>query len=110
MSVIAISVGVAAAAFFVSLSLPHGIFAFISILVTFNVLTSLIYQGRAGLVALRRHRGGVGSTGRAFYKGGFEPRMNKREASLILELSYVEKRSFRLFEDRIIQKILYVHS
>jgi hypothetical protein len=27
--------------------------------------------------------------GRAFYKGGFEPKMNRREASLILELSYV---------------------
>jgi hypothetical protein len=28
--------------------------------------------------------------GRAFYKGGFEPRMNKREAALILELSYAD--------------------
>ena len=26
--------------------------------------------------------------GKAFYKGGFEPRMNKREASLILSLKY----------------------
>lgn len=46
-------------------------------------------QGRAGLVALRRYRGGVNALGRPFYKGGFEPRMNRREAALILELSYV---------------------
>lgn len=26
--------------------------------------------------------------GKAFYKGGFEPRMNKREAALILQLRY----------------------
>ncbi|DAA76486.1 TPA_exp: Uncharacterized protein A8136_0800 [Trichophyton benhamiae CBS 112371] len=58
-SVVAIGVGVAAAAFF----------------------------GRAGLVALRRYRGGVNGAGRAFYKGGFEPKMNRREASLILSLS-----------------------
>jgi hypothetical protein len=31
----------------------------------------------------------VGALGKAFYKGGFEPRMNKREASLILSLRYV---------------------
>jgi DnaJ family protein C protein 19 len=31
----------------------------------------------------------VGSLGQAFYKGGFEPRMTKREASLILSLRYV---------------------
>lgn len=47
-------------------------------------------QGRAGLVALRRSRGeAVGALGKAFYKGGFEPKMNKREASLILQLRYV---------------------
>jgi len=45
-------------------------------------------QGRAGLVAWRRSRGGVGALGKAFYKGGFEPRMNKREAALILSLKY----------------------
>jgi DnaJ homolog subfamily C member 19 len=46
-------------------------------------------QGRAGLVAFRRYRGagGTNALGRPFYKGGFEPRMNKREATLILELS-----------------------
>jgi len=43
-------------------------------------------QGRAGLVAWRRSRGGVGALGKAFYKGGFEPRMTKREAALILSL------------------------
>ncbi|KAJ4292326.1 mitochondrial import inner membrane translocase subunit TIM14 [Collariella sp. IMI 366227] len=46
------------------------------------------FLGRAGLVAWRRSRGGVGALGKAFYKGGFEPRMNKREASLILSLKY----------------------
>ncbi|PBP28597.1 hypothetical protein BUE80_DR000305 [Diplocarpon rosae] len=46
------------------------------------------FLGRAGLVALRRSRGeAVGALGKAFYKGGFEPKMNKREASLILQLS-----------------------
>ncbi|KAK0722933.1 hypothetical protein B0T26DRAFT_641491 [Lasiosphaeria miniovina] len=43
-------------------------------------------QGRAGVVAWRRSRGGVGALGKAFYKGGFEPRMNRREAALILSL------------------------
>jgi len=47
------------------------------------------FLGRAGLVALRRSRGeAVGALGKAFYKGGFEPKMNKREASLILQLRY----------------------
>ena len=45
-------------------------------------------QGRAGLVAWRRSRGGLGALGQAFYKGGFEPRMTRREASLILSLKY----------------------
>ncbi|PNP57937.1 hypothetical protein THARTR1_02095 [Trichoderma harzianum] len=44
------------------------------------------FLGRAGFVALRRSRGGVGAMGKAFYKGGFEPRMTKKEASLILSL------------------------
>ncbi|KAI9835110.1 MAG: mitochondrial import inner membrane translocase subunit TIM14 [Sclerophora amabilis] len=49
------------------------------------------FLGRAGLVALRRSRGGVGATagalGKSYYKGGFEQRMNRREAALILQLS-----------------------
>jgi hypothetical protein len=41
------------------------------------------------LVALRRSRGeAVGALGKAFYKGGFEPKMNRREAALILQLRY----------------------
>lgn len=28
--------------------------------------------------------------GRAYYKGGFEPQINRREAALILELPYVD--------------------
>ena len=43
-------------------------------------------QGRAGLVAFRKSRGQVGALGKAFYKGGFESRMNRREAALILQL------------------------
>ncbi|TKA61080.1 Mitochondrial import inner membrane translocase subunit tim14 [Cryomyces minteri] len=56
---LAVGVGVAAAAFF----------------------------GRAGLVALRRSRGTTNALGKAYYKGGFEPKMNRREAALILETS-----------------------
>jgi hypothetical protein len=33
--------------------------------------------------------------GKAFYKGGFEPKMNKREASLILQLRYATLRLLR---------------
>ncbi|KAK2739843.1 mitochondrial import inner membrane translocase subunit TIM14 [Myotisia sp. PD_48] len=54
--------------------------------VGFGVATAA-FLGRAGLVAFRRYKGGVNGAGRAFYKGGFEPRMNRREASLILSLS-----------------------
>ncbi|KAL8872838.1 MAG: hypothetical protein Q9174_001600 [Haloplaca sp. 1 TL-2023] len=45
------------------------------------------FLGRAGLVAYRKSRGQVGALGKAFYKGGFEPKMNRREASLILQLN-----------------------
>ena len=40
-------------------------------------------------MAFRKWRttGGVSALGRPFYKGGFENKMNRREASLILELS-----------------------
>lgn len=46
-------------------------------------------QGRAGIVAFRRWRNpnAVNALGRAFYKGGFESKMTRREASLILDLS-----------------------
>ncbi|KAL1961406.1 hypothetical protein VTO42DRAFT_134 [Malbranchea cinnamomea] len=54
--------------------------------VGFGVATAA-FLGRAGLVALRRYRDGVGAAGKAFYKGGFEPRMNRREAALILSLN-----------------------
>ncbi|MCJ1369362.1 mitochondrial import inner membrane translocase subunit TIM14 [Loxospora ochrophaea] len=46
------------------------------------------FLGRAGLVAMRKYRGGAaGALGRAYYKGGFESRMNRREAALILQLN-----------------------
>lgn len=42
------------------------------------------------MIAWRRSRGGAGAMGQAFYKGGFEPRMNRKEASLILSLKCVD--------------------
>ena len=50
-------------------------------------------QGRAGLVAFRKYKGGAAGAaalGKAFYKGGFEQKMNRREAALILQLRYRE--------------------
>ncbi|KAF2668823.1 hypothetical protein BT63DRAFT_402799 [Microthyrium microscopicum] len=35
---------------------------------------------------MRRWRGGTGVLARGYYKGGFEPKINRREAALILEL------------------------
>lgn len=43
---------------------------------------------------MRRYRGGAaGALGKAYYKGGFEPKMNRREAALILQLKSVCLRS-----------------
>ena len=42
-------------------------------------------------MAFRKYQGGAtgaAALGKAFYKGGFEPRMNRREAALILQLRY----------------------
>ena len=52
-------------------------------------IAAAAFFGRAGYVAFRKSRGGItqaGALGKAFYKGGFEPKMNRREASLILQL------------------------
>ncbi|KAL1600838.1 mitochondrial import inner membrane translocase subunit TIM14 [Paraconiothyrium brasiliense] len=49
-------------------------------------LGAAAFFGRAGLVALRRSGGGAGALGRGFYKGGFEPKMTRKEAALILEM------------------------
>jgi DnaJ homolog subfamily C member 19 len=49
-------------------------------------VSTFLLQGRAGLVAWRRSRGGVGAMGKAFYTGGFENKMTKKEAALILSL------------------------
>lgn len=73
-----IGVSVAAAAFFVRSSHDFPVRS--------NILLLTSPQGRAGLVALRRYKGGTNALGRAFYKGGFESKMNKREAALILQL------------------------
>ncbi|KAG0128185.1 hypothetical protein HOY82DRAFT_566406 [Tuber indicum] len=47
-------------------------------------------QARIGLQAFKRYKAlgsGAGAFGRNFYRGGFEARMNRREAALILQLS-----------------------
>lgn len=52
-------------------------------------IATAAFLGRAGLVAFRRWRnpGALGSLGKPFYKGGFEPKMTRKEAALILELN-----------------------
>jgi DnaJ family protein C protein 19 len=52
-------------------------------------IAAAAFLGRAGLVALRKSRGAsgaVGAMGKAYYKGGFEPKMTRKEAALILGL------------------------
>ncbi|KAF2728007.1 mitochondrial import inner membrane translocase subunit tim14 [Polyplosphaeria fusca] len=49
-------------------------------------LGATAFFGRAAFVAVQRSRGGVNALGRSFYKGGFEPKMTRREAALILEM------------------------
>lgn len=52
-------------------------------------IAAAAFAGRLGLNAMRRYKGLPGGAGgKAFYKGGFEQRMNRREATLILQLSY----------------------
>ncbi|EPS44308.1 hypothetical protein H072_1700 [Dactylellina haptotyla CBS 200.50] len=47
------------------------------------------FVGRVGLQALRKYKAipGAAGFGKQFHKGGFDPRMSRREASLILSLS-----------------------
>jgi hypothetical protein len=40
----------------------------------------------------------MGALGRSFYKGGFEPKMTRKEAALILEMPYVYVRGNAKFE------------
>ncbi|KAI5792466.1 mitochondrial import inner membrane translocase subunit tim-14, partial [Peziza echinospora] len=52
-------------------------------------IAATAFIGRLGLRAFQRYRGAAGTlspSGKAYYKGGFEPKMNRREASLILQL------------------------
>ncbi|KAI9759954.1 MAG: ATPase-activating ribosome biosynthesis protein [Chaenotheca gracillima] len=54
-------------------------------------IATAAFLGRAGLVAFRKSRGGAGAVsalGKSFYKGGFEPTMNRREALLVLQMKY----------------------
>ncbi|GFF45630.1 mitochondrial import inner membrane translocase subunit tim14 [Aspergillus udagawae] len=62
------------------------------------------FLGRAGYVALRRYQGGMNAMGKAFYKGGFEPRMTRREAALILELPLTELSERTLNKDKVRKK------
>ena len=52
-------------------------------------IATAAFLGRAGLVAFRRWKNpdAVNAIGKAFYKGGFEPKMTRKEAALILELN-----------------------
>ncbi|KAJ9650563.1 mitochondrial import inner membrane translocase subunit TIM14, partial [Neophaeococcomyces mojaviensis] len=52
-------------------------------------IATAAFLGRAGLVAFRRWKNpnAVSALGRPFYKGGFESKMTRKEASLILELN-----------------------
>jgi DnaJ family protein C protein 19 len=70
--------GLGAGAFFVRLLIPHA-----------PATKANIPQGRAALVAIRKNGVGGSKLGRSFYKGGFEPKMTRREAALILEIPYV---------------------
>lgn len=49
-------------------------------------LGAAAFFGRAGLVALRRSGKAGSALGRSYYKGGFEPKMTRKEAALILEM------------------------
>ncbi|KAF2745283.1 hypothetical protein M011DRAFT_406792 [Sporormia fimetaria CBS 119925] len=49
-------------------------------------LGATAFFGRAAFVAMRRSAKAGSALGRGYYKGGFEPKMTRKEASLILEL------------------------
>lgn len=53
-------------------------------------IAAAAFSARLGLNALKRYRslpGQLSPSGKAYYKGGFEQKMNRREAALILQLS-----------------------
>lgn len=45
-------------------------------------------------MAFKRYRGGTSAVGKAFYKGGFEQKMTRKEAALILETTFVTPRTW----------------
>ncbi|KAL2277667.1 hypothetical protein FJTKL_15260 [Diaporthe vaccinii] len=67
--------------------LPTSTTKMASVLAWGTGIAAAAFFGRAATIAWRRSRGGIGAMGQAFYKGGFEPRMNRKEASLILSLN-----------------------
>lgn len=81
---ILIGVGVAAAGMHTSLPTSKA-------QLTIYLCTAI--AGRVGLNAFKRYKAGagggaIGALGKQFYKGGFESRMNRREAALILQMRY----------------------
>ncbi|KAK9322779.1 hypothetical protein V1517DRAFT_322425 [Lipomyces orientalis] len=54
-------------------------------------LAAAAFAARVGIRAVQRYRnlpvGGIGPGGKKFYKGGFDPKMNAKEALLILGLT-----------------------
>lgn len=57
-------------------------------------------------MALRRYRGGTNALGKAFYKGGFESKMNRREAALILETPYVQLDAWKMAKCKRMMEML----
>ncbi|KAF2020468.1 hypothetical protein BU24DRAFT_416157 [Aaosphaeria arxii CBS 175.79] len=49
-------------------------------------LGATAFFGRAAYVAVRRSSAAGSALGRGYYKGGFEPKMTRKEAALILEM------------------------
>ncbi|KAI5202714.1 hypothetical protein AUEXF2481DRAFT_88346 [Aureobasidium subglaciale EXF-2481] len=61
-------------------------------------IAATAFFGRAGLVAFKRYRGGTSAVGKAFYKGGFEQKMTRKEAALILETTFVPAVHFSIWK------------
>ncbi|TGZ84416.1 hypothetical protein EX30DRAFT_369698 [Ascodesmis nigricans] len=82
---IMIGIGVAGAGMFASAAFFRSL---ASSKLTSTAATAI--AGRIGLQAFKRYKGGAAAGaafGKAFYKGGFESRMNRREAILILQMT-----------------------
>lgn len=74
-----------------------------SIALTGVGIATAAFLGRAGLVAFRRWKNpeSISAIGKAFYKGGFEQKMTRKEAALILELNERTLGSRDIAKDKI---------